>query len=72
MGWLEAADWKDAAILPLEEEEKLLSDFGNAGILGIDYYGVDLLRDGKRKRMQFANACHTPADIETALRGLRA
>jgi hypothetical protein len=72
MGWLEAADWKDAAILPLEEEEKLLSRFANAGILGIDYYGVDLMRDGKRKRMQFANACRTPADIETALRGLRA
>lgn len=72
MGWLEATDWNDAAILPLEEEEKLLSDFGNAGILGIDYYGVDLLRDGKRKRMQFATACRTSADIETALRGLRA
>ena len=72
MGWLEATEWKDAAILPLEEEETLLSRFGNAGILGIDYYGVDLLRDGKRKRMQFATACRTPDDIAAALRGLPA
>jgi putative heme iron utilization protein len=72
MGWLEAAEWKEAAILPLEEEEKLLARLGNEHILGIDYYGVDLLRDGKRKRLQFAAVCRTPENIELALRGLPA
>lgn len=72
MGWVEAADWKEAAILPPEEEEKLLARLANESVLGIDYYGVDLLRDGKRKRLQFAAACRTPEDIEAALRGLHA
>jgi putative heme iron utilization protein len=70
MGWLEAAEWKEAAILPLEEEEQLLAGLGSADVLGIDYYGVDLLRDGKRKRLQFAAVCRTLEDIALCLRGL--
>ena len=74
MGWLEAAEWKNAAVLPPEQEEELLARCGNASVLGIDYYGVDLLQGGKnggkRKRLQFAAACHTPDDIGRALRTL--
>lgn len=72
MGWLEAAEWKDAAILPLEEEEKLVARFASDALLGIDCYGVDLLQAGKRKRLQFAAVCRTPDEIEAAMRGLPA
>ena len=60
MGWIEEADWASSAALPLEDEEELvhdLIDIQPAGVklLGLDCYGFDLERAGRRERHRYPN-----------------
>jgi len=61
MGWVEDADWASSVILSLEEEEKLVHSLIEAlpagvKLLGLDCYGFDFERTGKRERQRFPNA----------------
>jgi hypothetical protein len=58
MGWVSAADWNGAAVLPLDDAELLLTDAlanlpANVRLLGLDCYGFDVERDGNRERRSF-------------------
>ena len=69
MGWLEQDAWGQAQMLAPEEEAALLAGLENdvpaeMQLLGVDCYGVDLMRNGLRERCQFgtplaANAIRT-------------
>ena len=61
MGWLEEVEWANGMVLPLADEANLyqmLIAALPAGIrlLGLDCYGIDIERQGKRERQQFPNA----------------
>lgn len=61
MGWLEASDWDNGAVLPLADEAKLLRKLSailpeGMRLLGLDCYGADIERQGQRERLQFPNA----------------
>lgn len=60
MEWVEESDWASVAVLSLKDEEKLeraLVDVHPAGVkpLGVDCYGFDFERAGKRERQRFPN-----------------
>ncbi|HCY63155.1 MAG TPA: pyridoxamine 5'-phosphate oxidase [Oxalobacteraceae bacterium] len=60
MGWVEQADWQNAAILPLADEVEVYRAVTPAlpngmRILGIDAYGFDVEHAGRRERHQFSN-----------------
>jgi hypothetical protein len=60
MGWIEEADWASSVVLSLADEEKLvhsLIEAQPAGVklLGLDCYGFDFERTGKRERQRFPN-----------------
>jgi len=52
MGWLEEEEWGKAEVLALEVEEALLQALG-ADVLGLDRYGIDLVRHGRRERVAY-------------------
>lgn len=61
MGWMEEGEWANGAVLPLVDEAKFYSDLiavlpTGIRLLGLDCYGVDIERQGKRERQQFPNA----------------
>lgn len=61
MGWIEEAEWALGAVLSLADEAKFypnLIEVLPMGIrlLGLDRYGVDIERQGRRERQQFPNA----------------
>ncbi|WP_420473266.1 HugZ family protein [Noviherbaspirillum sp. ST9] len=58
MGWLEEEEWGKAEVLDLEDEVALLQAQGQAGtnVLGLDCYGIDLLRNGHRERIAYQSA----------------
>lgn len=61
MGWIEQTDWHSAEILSLADENKCIDSLTEelpAGInlLGLDCYGLDFQRAGKRERWQFPAA----------------
>ena len=61
MGWLETSDWDNGAVLPLADEAELLIKLAavlpeGMRLLGLDCYGADIERHGKRERLQFPNA----------------
>ena len=61
MGWLEETEWAQVTILPLVDEAKFCCDLVEVlpigiRLLGVDRYGVDIERQGKRERLQFPNA----------------
>jgi hypothetical protein len=61
MGWVEQAEWQEAAILSLGDEENIyrnVAPLAPAGVhlLGIDCYGFDVERHGKRERHPFPDA----------------
>ncbi|TDR79795.1 HugZ family protein [Paludibacterium purpuratum] len=57
MGWIEAQDWLELAALSPDAEEALLAQLKpDSGVLGIDCYGVDLCRNGQRRRLTFERA----------------
>jgi heme iron utilization protein len=58
MGWLEAETLQDTAWLSLEDEAALLLEASltpgaAVELLGVDPYGIDLLRNGTRERRAF-------------------
>jgi hypothetical protein len=60
MGWIEEADWASSVVLSLVDEEPLvhsLIEAQPAGVklLGLDCYGFDFERTGKRERQRFPN-----------------
>lgn len=60
MGWVSEEDLRQAAILPLSDEEAVYRTVSpelprGVRILGIDAYGFDVEHDGKRDRHQFAD-----------------
>ncbi len=76
MGWVEEAEWRDAAVLPPAEEAALLKRFetalpAGAKLLGIDCYGVDIERDGMRQRQQSAAACRASEEIARRMDAMR-
>ena len=61
MGWVEGGEWAAGAVLPLADEANLYQEFIAAlpmgiRLLGVDCYGVDIERQGRRERQQFPNA----------------
>ncbi len=61
MGWIEENEWFDVKPLPLADEARIIAALdgrlpANLRALGVDRYGVDLIRDGKRERKVFASA----------------
>ena len=61
MGWVEEGEWANGAVLQLADEATLYQDLIGAlpmgiRLLGVDCYGVDIERQGKRERQQFPNA----------------
>jgi heme iron utilization protein len=58
MGWLEQDAWRDAQVLGLEEEAALMLKLKPKypEVLGIDCYGIDLMRNGRRERLHFKEA----------------
>ena len=60
MGWVEADEWADGAVLELADEVRLYRDLIGVlsmgiRLLGLDCYGVDIERQGTRERQQFPN-----------------
>lgn len=64
MGWLEEEEWGQAEVLEPADEEGLLHALGPAGadVLGLDRYGIDLLRHGRRERIPYESML-APAGI---------
>lgn len=61
MGWLEASEWDNGAVLSLADEAELLRKVAailpdGIRLLGLDCHGADIERQGKRERLQFPNA----------------
>ncbi|MFC3110473.1 HugZ family protein [Undibacterium arcticum] len=61
MGWMEEVEWANGAVMPLIDEAKFYRELIEVlpmgiRLLGLDYYGVDIERQGKRERQQFPNA----------------
>ncbi|HJV73044.1 MAG TPA: pyridoxamine 5'-phosphate oxidase family protein [Noviherbaspirillum sp.] len=59
MGWVEEAEWTQAAILPLVDEAICLRDLTGVNapgvrLLGLDCYGADVEQQGKRDRLRLA------------------
>ena len=67
MGWLEEEDWGKAEVLEPGDEEALLHALG-ADVLGLDRYGIDILRDGRRKRIPYEKAISPAAILAEAKR----
>jgi hypothetical protein len=60
MGWIEEADWTSSVVLSLVDEEKFVHSLVEAQptgvkLLGLDCYGFDFERTGKRERQRFPN-----------------
>jgi heme iron utilization protein len=77
MGWIEETEWAEAKILSPADEamliEMLKSELTKGiRLLGIDCYGFDIERDGKRERMKFLEPSGTVADIAASMRTLLA
>ncbi|MFI4941532.1 MAG: HugZ family protein [Burkholderiales bacterium] len=61
MRWIGNAEWSGAEVMPPDEEALFISAIGEAHargvrVLGIDRYGVDLEKNGKRERQRFTCA----------------
>ncbi|MDB5823604.1 MAG: pyridoxamine 5-phosphate oxidase [Herminiimonas sp.] len=58
MGWVGTADWEGASVLGLDDAEVLLADSQvgkplDVRLLGLDCFGFDLERAGKRERQRY-------------------
>jgi len=61
MGWLEKSEWTVAGVLPPAYEGLLIQELtdvypGAIRMLGIDCYGFDVEKNGKRERQRFPTA----------------
>lgn len=77
MGWIEETEWSQAEILSLSDETALYQDsilYQSAGLrlLGIDCYGVDIEREGKRERQRFPKPLTSPEKIGESVKRLLA
>jgi putative heme iron utilization protein len=71
MGWVEAQEWSEVSVLPLEVENSLLLEtIAERGVIGIDCYGVDLDEQGVRRRIGFARAV-SPQQLPAMLSDLK-
>lgn len=75
MGWIEGTGWHSAQALSLEDEKIFIEQLAVAlpaeiKILGIDRYGFDFARAGKRERRQFAGGIPDADNIATILKRL--
>ncbi|GIZ51485.1 HugZ family pyridoxamine 5'-phosphate oxidase [Noviherbaspirillum aridicola] len=75
MGWLEEADWHDATVLTLADEAGLIQDLlgdlpPRVRLLGLDCYGIDFERQGKRERQRFPNMLDSVEQIRLSARRL--
>lgn len=70
MGWLEEEEWGKAEVLEPGGEEALLHALGQAGadVLGLDRYGIDLLRNGRRERIPYESTILPAAILAEAKR----
>jgi putative heme iron utilization protein len=70
MGWIEEVEWANAAVLSLIDEAKFCQEILPMGIrlLGLDCYGVDIERQGKRERQQFPNAPVTTKNADEVMK----
>lgn len=73
MGWVEETDWASAAVLSLEDEKALLQDVidmqpSGVRLLGLDGYGFDIERAGKRERHRFPKGPLTADRIAEAMK----
>ncbi|WP_293239538.1 pyridoxamine 5'-phosphate oxidase family protein [Paludibacterium sp.] len=65
MGWVEAQDWAELAVLSPDDEAALLARVKPGHeVLGIDCYGIDWRRDGRRQRLAFEHALDAGAIAE--------
>ncbi|HWJ95675.1 MAG TPA: hypothetical protein VNT33_13180, partial [Telluria sp.] len=76
MGWIEEAEWPQAALLSPADEAALLARFehafpAGAKLLGIDCYGVDFSHEGRRQRQPFPAACRTIDEIASRMESMR-
>ncbi|GAB3538456.1 pyridoxamine 5'-phosphate oxidase family protein [Noviherbaspirillum agri] len=65
MGWIESANWTQAAVLPLADEATCLRELTGSHavgvrVLGLDCYGADIEHHGKRDRLRL------PQPVESA------
>jgi heme iron utilization protein len=77
MGWLEKADWENADALPLQEEIALIQDLlgelpPGVRLLGLDRYGIDMERQGKRERQRFPTILRSADQIAATVKRLLA
>lgn len=78
MKWIEKSAWVDCAALPTADETGLIQEFitihpPNMRFLGLDCYGFDVERNGKRERQRFPNGPIASAQVgEVAKRFLAA
>lgn len=75
MGWIEEADWHEATVLTLADEAALIQDLlgelpPGVRLLGLDCYGIDLERQGKRERQRFPNMLDSVEQIRLSARRL--
>src|ERR1019366_7415275 len=70
MGWLEQSEWGHAEVLPLADEANFYLEVLPMGVrlLGLDCYGIDIERQGKRERQQFPNAPVTTKNADEVMK----
>lgn len=77
MGWVEENDWAQASILPLTSEATCLRELAGihppgVRLLGLDCYGADIERHGKRDRLRLATPVGAPEKIAGSMHRLLA
>lgn len=75
MGWIEEAGWANGAVLALTDEAQFYRDLIDVlpigiRLLGLDLYGVDIERQGKRERQQFPQAPVATANLGDLIKRL--
>ncbi|MDQ9172434.1 pyridoxamine 5'-phosphate oxidase family protein [Oxalobacteraceae bacterium R-40] len=73
MGWSEGMEWENVQPLSLDQDAHLCHAMmahlpKGIRLLGIDCFGFDAERDGKRERFQFANAPIAEGNLEDVIR----
>ena len=77
MGWVAESEWANAAVLPLGDEAQCLGQLAGVAqpgvrLLGIDYYGGDIERHGKRSRLRLPAPADSAAKLVSCIESLLA
>lgn len=77
MGWIEDADWAQAAVLPLADEAACLRELTGSHptgvrLLGLDCYGADIEHHGKRDRLRLPQPVESAGKIVGSMQRLLA